>query len=506
MVLKCSRLLCTLVLSAVPGVPAGLHAQAATLTLDEAVALARRNNPDFLQQANAASHADWNVRAAYGALLPGASVSTTVGYQAAGTPRFGNFTGSDFGLGSTTDYYSSSYSLGLTYRVSGSALLAPGQARAQRTATESNIEAAAFTLRANVTRQYLAVRRAQDGVTLARQELARADDNLRLARARVDVGSAIPLEAKQAEVERGRAEVALLQAENLLHGERLRLIQVLGIELDREIELTTGFSVRDVPWTVDQLVDMAVAGHPQLHAARASMTAAGAGVRMARTTYLPSLSLSAGFSGFARQAGNADFLIAQANQNAAQQAQSCTLLNQISAGLSTPLPNTPADCSVFTVTPDQERRIRESNRVFPFDYSKDPFSMSLTLSLPLFDGLNRERQVEQARIAQSDAELRLRSEELRIRTEVATALQNVRTAQRAAELEARNLELATEQLTLARERYRVGSASFLELQDAETVMARADRAHLAALYQFHENLAALEAAVGQPLTSAENDR
>jgi outer membrane protein len=130
--------------------------------------------------------------------------------------------------------------------------------------------------------------------------------------------------------------------------------------------------------------------------------------------------------------------------------------------------------------------------------------MSLTLSLPLFDGFARERQVEQARVARTDAELRLRAEEMRIETEVGTALSTAQTARRSAELEARNAELAGEQLALARERYRVGAASFLELQDAETIKARADRAYLTSLYQFHESLAALEAAVGRSLTQAES--
>jgi outer membrane protein len=475
----------------------------ATLTLEEAITLARRHNPNFLQQANDAINADWAVRGAYGALLPGASASMSYGYQAAGTPRFGNFTGSDFGLSTTTDYYSSSYSLGVGYRLSGASLFAPAQARSQRNATESSIEAAAFTLRTEVTRQYLGVKRAQDGVVLARAELTRAEETLKLANARVQVGAAIPLESKQAAVERGRAEVNLLQADNLVQTERLRLLQLLGVPLPEEVTLTTEFRVRDVPWTSDQLVAMARESHPQLRAARAAATAADAGVRMARSSYLPSLSMNAGLSGFARQAGNAEFLVSQAKQNAASQALQCQQLNLISAGLTSPLPNRPADCSVFTVTSDDEARIRAENRVFPFEYSQDPFSVSLTFSLPLFDGLSREREVEQARVARSDAELRVRSEELRLITEVGTARRNVQTARRAAELEARNAELATEQLALARERYRVGVASFIELQDAETLKARADRAQLQAVYQFHENLAALEAAVGRPLVGTE---
>jgi outer membrane protein len=486
--------------------PAAWGQAAATMTLEEAIALARRNNPEYLQQANDMTVAEWAVRDAYGSLLPGASASTSYSYQAAGTARFGIFTGDDLGLGSQTDYYSSSYQLGLSYRLNGATLLAPGQARSQRTATAASIEAAAFGLTMNVTRQYIAVKRAQDGVTLAQRELTRADENLRLAEARVRVGAAIPLESKQAEVERGRAEVGLLQAENLVQTEQLRLMQLLGVRLDGPVELSTSFVVQDVSWTQEQLMGMAEAAHPQLRAARAGESAADAGVKMARSAYLPSLNLSAGISGYARQAGNSEFLVGQARQSMAQQAQSCQLLNQISAGLSQPLPNTPADCSQFTLSDEAASRIRSSNRVFPFDYSRDPFSMTLSVQLPIFDGFSRERQVEQARVARSDAALRVRAEQLRLQTEVATALRNVETARRSAELEARNAELAEEQLRLARERYRVGAASFIELSDAETMKARADRAYLTSLYQFHENLAALEAAVGRPLMQTAENR
>jgi outer membrane protein len=504
--MRCRRATMTGLLALLTLAPAAHAQQAATMTLEEAIAIARRHNPEFLQQGNDMTVADWAVRDAYGSLLPGASVSNSYSYQAAGAPRFGIFTGSDLGIDTRTDYYSSSYQLGMSYRLSGSTLLAPGQAKSQRAATAAGIEAAGFNLNTAVTRQYIAVKRAQDGVGLARRELARAEENLRLADARVRVGAAIPLESKQAEVEKGRAEVALLQAENLVQNERLRLMQVLGLRLDPRVELTTGFIVHDVPWAEDELLSMAEYTHPQLRAARASESAADAGVRMARSAYLPSLSLSAGIAGYARQAGNSEALVQQARNSMSQQQQTCQLLNNISAGLTQPLPGTPADCSGYTLTPDMESRIRSNNSVFPFNYTRDPYSMSLTVSLPLFDGFSRERQVEQARVARTDAALRVRAEELRITTEISTALHNVQTARRSAELEARNAELAEEQLRLARERYRVGSASFIELSDAETIKARADRAYLTSIYQFHESLAALEAAVGRPLMQTAENR
>ncbi|MCI0433588.1 MAG: TolC family protein [Gemmatimonadetes bacterium] len=477
-------------------------AQTATLTLEEAIGLARRNNPGYLTTQADATRADWAVRAAYGALLPGASASTSLSWQDAGTQRFGIFNASDFGFGTSTSYYSSSYTLGLNYRLSGASLLAPRREKAARQATEATIDAAGSQLDADVTRAYLAVLRGRDGIVLARAELVRAEENLRLAAARVAVGSAIPLEQRQAEVERGRAEVALLQAQNLQQTEQLRLTQVLGIGVTGDLELTTTFDVSDVPWAMDELITLAIESNPDLRAARATVSSADASVRMAKSAYLPSLSLQAGLSGFTRQAGNEEYLLEQARGSLAGQRADCELFNNISSGLAQPLPGRPANCAMFTLTPDAEARIRAGNDVFPFDFSREPLSVSMTLSLPVFEGFNRERQIEEARVAARTADYRLRGEELRIRTEVSTAWLNVVTARQSVDLEARNRDLADDQLRLARERYAVGVANFIELQDAETIKARGDRAYLEAMYAYHEGLAALEAAVGRPLRPA----
>ena len=62
--------------------------------------------------------------------------------------------------------------------------------------------------------------------------------------------------------------------------------------------------------------------------------------------------------------------------------------------------------------------------------------------------------------------------------------------------------LADQQLELSRERYRLGALSYIDLSESTTLKARADRAYLASVYAFHQALAALEAAVGRPLTSS----
>lgn len=469
------------------------------LTLQDAIHLARQNNPAYQAQRNNVDVASAAVREAYGGLLPGASASTSFSYQAAGTPRFGMFSGSDLGISNTPAYYSSDYSIGLNYTLSGATLAAPGREKASRRAVEANLVVTEFALHADVTGKYLAVARAADGVVLAQEELKRAEENLKLAAARVSVGAAIPLEEKQAEVERGRARVALLQSENLVRTERLRLAQSIGIELPANTQLTTRFDVFDLTLSQEELIRNALDAHPTIRAARANEQASDAGVRAARSSYLPNMDFSVGLSGYSREAGNTTTLIENARGQMQGQRNECMRMNLISAGLTTPLPGYPQDCSAFQLTAEMERQLISSNDVFPFNYTRQPLGATLRFSLPIFNGFSRERQIEQARAASADARFQTRTEELRLRTEVATAYLNVTTAEQSVELEEANRQLAADQLELARERYRVGVASFLELQDAETIKARADRAYLNAVYAFHEGIAALEQAVGRNL-------
>ncbi|HSH46783.1 MAG TPA: TolC family protein, partial [Longimicrobiales bacterium] len=263
--------------------------------------------------------------------------------------------------------------------------------------------------------------------------------------------------------------------------------------------LTSEVVVFEPTWDLESLVRAAMATHPDMVAGRADAAAANAGVSMARSAYFPSLSLNAGWSGFTRRASNDGFLIGQAEDRMAGLRQQCRDTNELLSRLSPPMP--PQDCNTLVVTEQMRSEILSENQRFPFDFETQPFSLSLGISLPVFQGFNRQQQLELARAQAEDVAWRVRGEELRIRADVEASLLNLEAAYRAVQLEERNRELAADQLRLAQERYRVGAASFLELMEAETVMARADRAYLVGVYTFQESMAALEAAVGQDLAT-----
>src|SRR5690606_306193 len=151
------------------------------------------------------------------------------------------------------DYLFSGYSVRLGWSVSGATFFRMAQERAAREATAARIEASAYTLETDVTRQYLAALRARDAVSIAERELASTDEALKLAQARVSAGAAPRLDAAQAEVERGRAEVTLLQAQAAEETEKLRLLQAIGLDLEQTVDLTTELGVFEPQWTLEEL-------------------------------------------------------------------------------------------------------------------------------------------------------------------------------------------------------------------------------------------------------------
>lgn len=480
--------------------PLGASAQEtvpASLTLDDALAIAERNNPTYLQTRNDGELADWDVRQAWGQLMPSASASSSVSWRGTGDQQFGSITLGDLGFAQQPSIYSSSYNIGLSYSLSLSSILAPSQAKAQRSATRARISSAGATLVAQVTRGYLEVLRQQEAVLLARQQLESSRFNLRLAQGRLEVGEATPIDVGQAEVQVGRSEVAVLQAENLLETGRMRLLQQLGVSVDQEPDLVTGFSLAEPTWDLEALFRTALASNPGLQNTRMSHQAADIGVTQARSAYFPSLSISTGWSGFTQEASSVDSRIAQAQAQVAGAVAQCVQTNELYRRLADPLPT--QDCGRFAFTDQDRQAIINANDRFPFDFTRSPPSVSLSLSIPVFQGFSRQRNLEAARLQREDLTQQLREQELGLRADLSVGLANVRTAYQSALLEQRNRDLAEQQLRLARERYQLGAITFVELVDAQTVLAQAERDRIGAVYAYHDLVTDLEAIVGTPL-------
>ena len=476
----------------------------APLTLEEAIELARRNNPTFQQAINDLGPAAWGVRAANANLfLPNADLAFSAAWQDAGEERLG---GATFAQPSV---YLSQYSLSLSYTLNGTTLFQPGQRRAESTAAARRVDNAELTLRNGVTRAYLEVLRLQERATQAERELQRTEEHLRLAQAREQVGAGTRLETMQADVSRGQAQVTSLQAANAARVAKLRLIQALGVDLPADqIELVSEFEIFEPNLSLDELVSEAMTRHPSLVAIRADRNAASASVKVAKASYFPTLSLRASWSGFTREETNTALGISQAVGSAESQADGTVLLCEQFGDLydaaGAPRPDPYADCSDYAFTPQDSARIasqyREANQQFPFAFQNEPVRLSAFFSIPLFNGFDRQLQVEQAVARRNDLDHQMRGLELQIRADVTEAVHNLETGYQTVQIQRENVRRAQEELRLARERYQLGAGTFLELLDSQTLAAQAEVDQIEAVYSFHQSLAALEAAVGRPLS------
>ncbi len=466
----------------------------ATLSLADALAIAREHNPAYRQTLNNRTAAAWNARGAYTSLvLPSVTASGGVSYTGPDQQRFLTNTFSQ-----SVSTVSSNYSLSLSYELSGTTLSAPGLRRAQANAVDADIVGAGQALVANVTTQYLNVLQAIDNARVAERQLARNEDALKLAQARYAVGRASLIDVRQAQVARGQTEVALLQARTATSIQKLRLFEQLGVTPPTTVDsiaLSDTFAVQQPTWKLEDLLAMAAEQNPSLKALRARETAAAWGTRSAVASYGPSLNASAGWSGFTQQFTNVNPVILSSQAQYGALYQDCQDNNQIrtNAGLS------PNDCSVYVWGSQNEAQLRAQNSVFPFNFTSQPFQARLTITLPLFANFQRPAQVAEAKANQQDLEESVRARGLGVQTEVSQAYLNLAAAYQTIAIQDTNRTAAQEQLQLATDRYTIGSGSFLELQDAQVAALRAATDYVGAVYDYHRALAALEAAVGRSL-------
>lgn len=481
----------------ITGTLSAQQAVPASLSLADALTIARDHNPTYRQALNNRAPAAWGTRNAFASLiLPQVTAQGSLGYSGTGSQRFltSNFS-------QTYATVSSSYSLGLDWTLSGTTLSQPGLRRAELTAADADIHGARATLDAAVTQQYLTVLQARDNVGVAEQLVTRDEEFLRLAQARYTVGQATLIDVRQAQVALGQAKVSLLRAQTTQRVEKLRMFEQLGVSAPTAVDavqLTDTFALSQPAWKLEDVLTMAEAENPSLQALRARERSAAWGVRAAASGWGPSVSLSAGWSGFTQAyAHNNDLnsVILSSQLASGAQYNDCQENNTIrtSSGL------TAQDCSGFVWTAQQEQIIRDQNNVFPFSFTGQPFQARLTVTLPLWTNFGQPQQVSIAKAQRENLEESVRARGLGLQTEVSQSFYTLQAAYEAVGIQDTNRNLGREQVQLATDRYKVGSGTFFELLDAQVAALRAETDYIAAVYDYHRAVAALEASVGRSL-------
>lgn len=463
-----------------------------TLSLDDAVTLAKRNNPTFQSQLNARRTAANDARVANGAFLPGASTNIGAGYRQGGQIFFNGVA-----QGATNAVLSSQGSVNAGLNFSAGMLSDRKSALAGKDGAEADISTAEQTLRQQVIGLYINVLSAEAAARLQDTIVVTTAAQLALAKARLQVGTGIQLDVDNAEVSQGNQRVAVLRAHNEIDIAKIRLFQQIGVPASLGTQLLPLPALAMPQQSLSELLQLAGTSNPTLESNKIRERQAGYSVTSARRAYFPSVSLSSSVGGNAQRSTDTDALIGSARAQIPLSIASCQRSEEVR--LRVGLDNRFSECAQISFTPAAEAAIRDQQSKFPFGFQRQPYGLNLGLSLPIFNGFQRENRVQAANIQLTNAKNTLRTQELQLTADINAAWLNLGTQQQTVTLQEQTARTARTALTLAEEKYKTGTTTLLDLIQARDAFNRAETGRINAIFDFQRIFSQLEAAVGRPL-------
>lgn len=422
------------------------------LTLEEAIELARRNNPQHLQLVNNGDVAAAEVRQNYGSFLPTLSANTSTGSNwSRRLSTVGNF-GEPLEQPEPVTSETSSAGWGLNTSMT---LFDGGRMFANLSAAKAGAELAdaeilngVNTLRANVARAYFGALRAARLAELERQLLAFAAEQVQITEEQFRIAA-----AQQTDVLGARGDVAsqrrsLSAAEAEARTTKLDLLEQLGVRGEVAFDVVT-----DLPAALDPsgleaetLVARALVSSPAVRMAAARTYQAQKAAAASHGGRWPTVSLSGSYSRGSSERG------------------------------------------LF----DAWGR---------FSHDNQGASLSLSVQLPIFQRFQTSAQIAQAEAAADDARQAERQTRIQTEKEVRAAIIDLGRAYDALQLAEEQAELSAQRLELAQEQYRAGASSmnFTNLQQIVQSTQAAQRQALEARFAYQTARILLEERLGGPL-------
>jgi outer membrane protein len=426
----------TMALLAVP-MALGAQGDARPISLDEAVQLARRNAPATVQARNALRTNSAQVRTRYAAFLPSLSFSSGVSRQDGSrfVPDFNQVVSTDQPWRGSHRFNSN-----LEIFDGGRRYFELQAARANLDAAEATEVSQSFSVALQVKQQYYGVLAAREQRAAAQKQLEQAEQQLRASTARVQAGAATRSDSLRSSIQVGNARLAILTAENSVATANAALSRLVGSQFTVTAVADDTSETGYISVTDEELVSLAERG-PAVQQAQSNFTAAKQSSRSAKTPYLPTLSAGLGWSYAAADTG-------------------------------------------FRFTGDQRNR---------------NISTSLSISFPIFNGLNREQQVVAAAVAEDNAAVQLRDARLNARQQMIQQLGAFRTAEARVEIQLASVAAGEEDLRVQLERYNLGASTLLDLLNSQTTLDNARRDLIQARLDARTAKAQIEALIGRDL-------
>jgi len=407
----------------------------ATLTLEECINIAIEKNFDLLISEERIDVAEAGLRSAFGDYLP--TISANAGYNR----QLTNLTQSIV-IGEqvfASNQNPNRYNLSSFARLN----LFDGFTREYNySAADNNLESVKYDYEAlkreieiQVYRAFTEVIRNVQIVRIRQENIDLGNTDLEMIKAQHEAGVSSLPEIYSQEAELGNLEYELLNSENLLYNSKANILQLMGLAPDMDIN----FDVNSIPSEVTQkevdsfyknyndseeLVRKALNNRYDIKSYEYSQNAAKAAKSAVEGNYFPNLSASSGWN----------------------------------------WANTELD---------------------KFD-TRGNFLIGLNLTVPIFNNFRTDQQVQNAELQLKQADIEKQRLENNIRNEVKVALKNLEISQKQLLVTQRSYLSSEKNYESASERHRVGVASIVELQRANTQYINSQLNRVNAVYNYYK--------------------
>jgi outer membrane protein len=427
-------------------VPAALAAQQGAdstraISLGEALRLTKENNVLAVTSANAIRNSSLAIRSSRAQLFY-PTLSASAGQSKSGGERIGQ-------SGTLVPYTAAgwSYNTGVNARMTvfdaGKASADVRKARADVSLQEASLVSNNASLGLQVKTQYNNILAAQEQIGAGRAQLAAAQAQLDMSIAKVNAGAASVSDSLKSVVAVGNAQISILSGQQTLRAANAALTHLVGTPY--QVTAVASDTVEFPRLTIDSatLVQMALEG-PTIKQQEASLLSANASERSARSSYLPTVSVTGSEGG-----------------------------NGVGAlyGLN-------------------------SGPTSPYPYS---YSVGLNISYTIFGGFTRENNIAQAQIQAENAQAQIKEQKLAAQQTIVTQLGALHNAEERIRLQQISVRASQEDLRVSQQRYALGAGTFLDVLNSETSLIQAQQALIQARLDYRNARAQIEQVIGRDL-------
>ncbi|NIR48747.1 TolC family protein [candidate division KSB1 bacterium] len=425
-----------------------------TMTLDECINVALKNNSQLKTTTYQLDRSGSNVKASYSTILP--RVTTTfssgrfiqgdrtvvtdvpVGFDSTrGQAIFEQTEITQDGSSRNSHFARISYSQ--TLFNFGRNWNTINQAKASFDASSHRLATARQNVHAEVRRRYFELLKAVNLEREYREAVERSQEQLNRTKSMYEIGSVAQVDVYRSEVTLGNDQINLLTQKNIVQIARGNLNVAMGRDPETPIdvaEVEVEFFPED--YTLEQAIEIAEENNPELKRFEDEMQSAEYGMKVAKAAYWPSIGVNVSYT-----RNNTDF-----------------------------------------------------SRVYGELDKNFNISLGAQIDFNIFNGLSDAAEVGRQSANYSIARENWTNTKRQLHLDVKQAFLNLEAFKEISDINERNLRAAEEEYRLAQERYRVGAGTQLEVTEAQVSLTRARVTLVRAKYDAMIAQAQLEAAMG----------